>query len=1173
MGQMSVDQATHIPDEEKVDLWSWSTFGLLLHQFLGVFNDNLYKWLATNIGVSLMGEANRSFVLSVGSALFVLPYILFAAPAGFLADRYSKAHVIVITKFAEVVIMGIGVLGIYLQNVYLMLACIFMLGTQACFIGPAKLGALPELFRLEKLSAANAWANLVTISAILLGSISGYGLFKLTGAYGTDSTILPVVGEVSGLVLITSITMGMAILGFAVTLLIKPLPAAVPTRPFPLNPFSETGHGLKLLLGNRQLCWAALAGAYFWSLGCLSQLTIYEYGLDELLLDRQADAIPIGMLTIYLAIGVSLGTILAGILSQGRVELGIVPPAALGLSLTAAMLMTSAGPGDANYLWSAIWLGMLGFTGGLYDVPLMAYLQKASPPAERGQIFAANNFLTFFGMLVVSGLFYAVSKGLNLPPRYIFLAAGVITLVITVFLARKLVDHTLRFTIWMTSKLMYRTTILGAEHIPDTGGALLVCNHVSFADGILVGASTPRLVRLIAYDGNLKSFPVSWMARVMRTIPINANAGPKALLQSLQAANQALKDGDLVCIFAEGAITRTGQLQAFQRGILKIVEGTGAPIIPTYLDGMWGSIFSFEGGKFFRKWPKRWPYPVTLMFGKPIQNPTSVYQIRQAVQDLGAEAVEVRRRNHMVLPRRFIRECRGAWRRTKIADSTGQSCTGRDLLLRALVVRQLLKRILNPKLPHVGVLLPPSNGGVLVNIALSLLRRVSVNLNYTLTPADVQAQLKVAGIQQVITSRAFLEKTKFQLDTEFLCLEDLLPKVTKGDKRAAGLMAYAYPNWVLDRALGLLHIRPDDLLTLIFTSGSTGEPKGVMLSYFNVASNIDAIDQLLTLTPKDVLLGLLPFFHSFGYTATMWSVLTLNAKGVYHFNPLDARTIGQLTQDHKVTILMSTPTFLRGYIRRIEKEQFASLDLVITGAEKLPADLGTAFQEKFGVGVNEGYGTTELSPLASVNVPDHREESFTQIGCKTGTVGRPVPGVTAKIVDPDTMQDVGEGGSGLLLIKGPNVMQGYFQRPDKTAEVIRDGWYITGDIAKIDNDGFISITDRLSRFSKIGGEMVPHLKVEEALSVILALPTDEGPELRAVVTSVPDEKKGERLIIIHKPLELSPQIICQKLSDSGLPNLWVPAHDCFLEVPEIPVLGTGKLDLKGLKKLALEKFS
>jgi acyl-[acyl-carrier-protein]-phospholipid O-acyltransferase/long-chain-fatty-acid--[acyl-carrier-protein] ligase len=423
----------------------------------------------------------------------------------------------------------------------------------------------------------------------------------------------------------------------------------------------------------------------------------------------------------------------------------------------------------------------------------------------------------------------------------------------------------------------------------------------------------------------------------------------------------------------------------------------------------------------------------------------------------------------------------------------------------------------------------------------------------------------------VLTSRKFLEKVKITLNAEYVYLEDFKEKVTGTDKLTAAALAYAAPAWLLDRVCGLHKQGPDDLLTIIFTSGSTGKPKGVMLSHANVNSNLDAIDGLFQLTRQDAFLGILPFFHSTGYTATLWSVLTLLPKGVYHYNPLDARVIGDLCQKHKVTILITTPTFLRTYYKRCDKEQLASLDLVICGAEKLPRELAVAFEEKFGIAPIEGYGTTELSPLAAVNVPDHRSPEVEQKGTKIGTVGRPIPQTMAKVIDTETGADLGLDTPGLLCIKGPNVMLGYYHQPELTAKLITDGWYSTGDIAKLDAEGFITITDRQSRFSKIGGEMVPHLTIEERLLEIVKTGDERDQELKLAVTSVPCDKKGERLIVLHKTLPKPVEEVHKALENCGLPNLWLPARDAFVEVDDIPVLGTGKVDLRGLKALALEK--
>lgn len=499
--------------------------------------------------------------------------------------------------------------------------------------------------------------------------------------------------------------------------------------------------------------------------------------------------------------------------------------------------------------------------------------------------------------------------------------------------------------------------------------------------------------------------------------------------------------------------------------------------------------------------------------------------------------------------------------------------SGGKLLIGALLLKRLLeKHVLAPDEKTVGVLLPPSVGGATINASLAVSRRIAVNLNYTLTEEQVNYCIREAGIRHVLTSRQFLEKRPFKLDAEIVFAEELRPKATKFDTAWAAFWALVAPMPLLERKLGLLEVDPDDLLTIIFTSGSTGEPKGVMLSHKNVDSNISAVEKLIKLVPNEMVLGVLPFFHSFGYTITLWWPLTLASGAAYHFNPIDARTVGELCEKYRCTTLMGTPTFLRGYLKRCTKEQFSSLDLVIVGAEKMPMDLFAEFRDKFGVTPSEGYGTTELSPLASVNVPDSRAMTSEMAGTKLGTVGRPVPGVRAKTVDPETFADLPKEEAGLLFITGDNVMKGYLNQPDKTAEVIRDGWYNTGDIAVIDDDGFITITGRQSRFSKIGGEMVPHIRIEETLIRIAGDATEDG-ELPLCVTAIPDEKKGERLVVLHRKLAKPVEAILRELAATGMPNLWIPDRTAFFEVDAVPLLGSGKLDLKRMKELAIERAS
>jgi acyl-[acyl-carrier-protein]-phospholipid O-acyltransferase/long-chain-fatty-acid--[acyl-carrier-protein] ligase len=521
----------------------------------------------------------------------------------------------------------------------------------------------------------------------------------------------------------------------------------------------------------------------------------------------------------------------------------------------------------------------------------------------------------------------------------------------------------------------------------------------------------------------------------------------------------------------------------------------------------------------------------------------------------------------MLLPSAFLRSCKKKLRTIKVADTLGGKLTGGEVLLRTLILRRILRRqVLAADEKCVGVLLPPSAAGVLANVALALDKRVTVNLNYTVKADVMNFCLREAGVRHVLTSRRFLDKLGLTgLEAEIVYLEDFKTAATWTDKLVAAVQAYATPAPVLERVLGLSQIRANDLATIIFTSGSTGTPKGVMVSHGNLAFNVEAIDQVVQLRSTDVLLGVLPFFHVFGYTVALWGVAGLDIQGAYHFSPLDAKFIGRLCQEYGGTILLATPTFLRSYIRRCEPEELKTLQVVVTGAEKLPPDVATAFQEKFGVEPVEGFGATETTPLVSVNVPPSRQRGDWHLEAKRGTVGMPVSGVSVRIMSLETGEPLPAGQTGMVHVKGPNIMQGYLNRPDLTAEVLQDGWYITGDLGLIDEDGFLKITGRQSRFSKIGGEMVPHIQIEEAINQLVGATDDE---MKAAVTAIADERKGERLVVLHTGLPKTPEEIRKALTDMGLPNLFLPGEDSFVQVEAIPVLGTGKLDLKGLKNLA-----
>ena len=392
-------------------------------------------------------------------------------------------------------------------------------------------------------------------------------------------------------------------------------------------------------------------------------------------------------------------------------------------------------------------------------------------------------------------------------------------------------------------------------------------------------------------------------------------------------------------------------------------------------------------------------------------------------------------------------------------------------------------------------------------------------------------------------------------------LEDVLGGLTPLAKARMMAIAFVLPS----RLLARLYASEGDgesLATVVFSSGSTGVPKGVMLSHRNILANVDAIAQVFHLKPDDVMVGVLPFFHSFGFSVTLWLPLVAGFGAVFHPNPMDGKTIGEIAERYKGSILVSTPTFYSGYIRKCTREQFARVRYALVGAEKLRQPIADAFKEKFGITLLEGYGCTEMSPVVAVNAPDVDDHGEFQRGSLAGTVGHPLPGVVAKVVDPNTGEGPLIGKDGLLLVNGPSRMQGYLGDPERTAAALRDGWYVTGDIACIDEAGFIRITDRLSRFSKIAGEMVPHMKVEQEIQELL------DPQFTCVVTAVPDESRGERLVAFYTDPGLPAQEVWERLCRTELPRLWLPKREDLRLVDAIPTLGTGKVDLRSVRELA-----
>lgn len=1155
--------------------WQLGFWSLIVTQFQNAFNDNAIKFLVIYIIVAMNfpKDTRENLILIVG-ALFALPFIFFSMAGGNFADRYSKRSVVIGTKLMELFVMAVTILGLWLHNLPLECAAVFLISSQSALFGPSKYGLLPELVPERKLSWANGIIELGTFLGSIVAVMAAGALAERY--HGRE--------QIAGFILL-----GCTLLGLATSFGITRVPAADPSKKLRWNPIGDLGAQMKTILADRTLAWAVMGNTYLFFLAALLQFTIIIYGHDVL----RVDETHISYLQAAVGIGIGIGSVAAGYLSGGKIEYGLIPLGALGMTIFGGLLYFEA-PSAALSHWLATtashigWpilerlstffarlvhlripdLGLLGFFGGFFAVPLNALIQHRPRPDQKGGVIAAANFWSFVGIFIAAGAYNIFSARFHQSAAAIFLDGAILTAVMTGYSIYLLPDSLLRLVLWMATHSVYRIRVEGRDNIPENGGALFVANHMSLVDALLLLSSTDRPIRFLIFKDIYDQPYIKPFAKMIGAIPISSQLRPRDMIHSLREASDAIRNNEIVCIFAEGQITRIGQLLPFRRGLERIMKNVDAPIVPVNLDGVWGSIFSYERGRFIWKMPRKIPYPVTVSFGKPIPPAATAFEVREAVQELQSEAYLHHKSRMYTLPRSLIRTAHHYPFRFAMGDKRRPRMTWGSALLSAIFLARRLRQTWQGQ-EMVGILLPPSVPGALVNFAASLSGKIPVNLNYTASNETLASCAEQCQIATVITTKLLLEKIPLQVPGKTILLEEAAA-APRFLERMTALLLWFLPSKLLERTLSSAGKTKslDDLATIIFSSGSTGEPKGVMLTHYNIMSNIDQMGQTFMLAKGDVLLGVLPFFHSFGFTVTLWLPAVMGVGVAFHPSPLDLVAVSELVRDYRVTFLLATPTFLQAYTRRCLPEDFGSLQFVVVGAEKLPEPLALAFEDRFGIRPLEGYGATECSPVVAVNTRDFRAPGFRQIGAKRGRIGHPLPGVSVRIVDPDTRQRLPMDTPGLMLVRGPNVMKGYLGKPEKTAEVLQDGWYVTGDIAAQDEDGFLTITDRLSRFSKIGGEMVPHIKIEEKLQELA-----DSAEKQFVVTGVPDGKKGERLVVLHTlaPEALKP--VLEKLAKSDLPNLWLPRANQFFQVDELPHLGSGKLDLRRVHEIAQEKSS
>lgn len=716
----------------------------------------------------------------------------------------------------------------------------------------------------------------------------------------------------------------------------------------------------------------------------------------------------------------------------------------------------------------------------------------------------------------------------------------------------------LRYTI-------YQVEFKGRGNIPMNGPGLLLANHVSPFDCLIIMGMTKRKVHVMMHRRFFRSKFFMPVFRRFGFIEVPQSNHPKEMQAFFENTRQLLRDGNLICVFAEGGVSENGLISNFKNGILQMIpQDVHIPLIPVRIGMMRGTLFTVFNGKIRYLGNRSLPLPISVIVGKELPHDITAFQLRQHVSEMGAEIETLPYRCERTVHYQFLRRTKAHPFRTCYKDAGSRAVKNITMLIKSLIISCKVREL--PQYTQselIGVLLPNCTNLVAVLFGILYADKTPAVLNYSSGEETIRKVIERSGIKVILTSHKFIDKLGLKETPDMIFLEDVAKTISKSLKRKVMLDTFLLPSSWLIRKYSPENFKDlNGLLVVLFSSGSTGIPKGVMLTHRNINSNIQSFGRAIKWSTDDILLGNLPLFHAFGFCVCFAFPAVEGVHVSFILNPLDAQLVCNCVEKDKCTIMVATPTFLQNYMRKYKEGQFKSLRLVVTGAEKLRHDIANKFKELTGLEVIEGFGCTELSPIVCINLAQSILHLGKEYG-KKGSIGAPMPGIHVKIVDPDTLEELPPNTPGLMLVKGGLVMKGYWKDEENTRKAMKDGFYITGDIVSMDEMGYLTITGRLSRFSKIAGEMVPHEMVEMAINEELKA------ETRVVsVSSCEDSKRGERLIVFYTVDNLNPAEMIEKLRERNMPNIWIPKADDFVKIDTIPLLGSGKVDLQTLKKAA-----
>ncbi|MEA3316015.1 MAG: acyl-[ACP]--phospholipid O-acyltransferase [Campylobacterota bacterium] len=1134
----------------------------ILVVFLNAFTDLGHKIIIQNSIFKVYDGSEQVILTAIVNALMLLPFILLFTSSGFISDKYSKHKVMRISAIVAVLITLLITLSYYLGLFWIAFALTFALAIQSAIYSPAKYGYLKELVGSNNIVSGNGVVQSVTIFAILFGIFFysvGFEYFLPQSDIYNGDIILQNIAPMGWFLVIGSLIE----LKLAYQLTDKSTPND--KKIFSYSKLIKGNYlqkNIKLIFTNKTI-WLSIIGlSIFWGLSQVILAIFPTFAKNYL--DIHNVVIVQGVMGLS-AIGIIIGSLIASKISKEYIEVGLIPIGSIGIFLTILII-----PFLDNIIFIGINFLLFGLFGGLILVPLNSLIQFNASKTRLGLILAGNNFvqnITMFIFLISTVLVTL----LTIDVITLFYILAFISFLGMVYTIAKLPQSLIKIFISRVLSVRYNLIVQGIGNIPQTKGVLLLGNHISWLDWAFIQLSTPKPIRFVMEKNIYEKKLLKPFLDFFNVLPISA----KSSKSTLKNISDALNNGDIVCIFPEGSISRTGHLGEFKKGFQIAAKDTDATIVPFYIGGMWGTRFSRSNINFRDINEISFTKDVIVSFGKAIDISSDTTIVKQKVLELSVDSLGFYVKQLNNIETKYINTIKQQGSKIALIDAiSGDSFSYYKMFTLNIIFKRIISKY-NEQ--NIGLLLPTTPIGAIMNMAIILAGKTVVNINYTSSKEAILSSVLQSNIKTIFTSKKFISKLKtkgvdissiFDDSIKLVYLEDSKKDISKLNFISTYLFIRYTPRFIL-QTIFKTNNTLDTPAAILFSSGSEGTPKGVILTHKNILANIRQISEMLNITTQEIFLGSLPIFHAFGLTVTTLLPIVEGIKLVCYPDPTDAVGVGKAVARNKVTFMVATATFIRLYLKnkRVTPLMFKSLEMIFSGAEKLNKTIADEFKHKFGIDILEGYGATECSPLISANIPSALDTKYwqTQIGTKFGTVGMPLLGCAVKIIDPLTLEELKADEAGLIIVNGENVMDSYLNNPEKTKEAFVEiderRWYKTGDKGYKDKDGFITIVDRYSRFAKLAGEMVSLTAVENKIYECLG----DKEDIKLVCVNIPCDKKGEKIVLL---IDKDVEFIKQKLLDFGIIPLWIPSE--VKVILNIPVLGTGKINFKGAKDMVLE---